>query len=148
MEDIRFETNEGRRKVVIDLCVSGYPDIQPWQVRTACLSLPESESKTRDNCSTNILEDLYYTYLCCLLDPEKGDESAREDLGLVKEFCEWSIGLDPRRRTNPRSMENFMKIALKTSNHQNRYRRDLMMLLNLSTVINNHDLTLNLGKFG
>ena len=134
--------------MVLDLCVSGYPEIQPWQVRRACLYYSKSEStETRDICPTNVLEDLYYSYLCHLLDPMNGHESAREDLGLIKEFCEWSIGLGPRKYTNPTRMEHFMNIASKTSNCHKRYRRDLMMLLKLSTAISDHDLSLDLGKF-
>ena len=147
MEDIRFETNGGRRKQILDLCVSGYPDIQPWQVRTACLSFPESESnETRDHCSYAIMEDLYYTYLCHLLNPVDGHESAREDSNLLKEFCEWSVGIDPKRESNPTRMKNFVDIAAPSSNHQNSYRRDLIMLLDLSSAIENHNLSLDLGK--
>jgi len=88
--------------------------------------------------------DLYYTYLCQLLDPLDGHEAAREDSNLLKEFCEWSVGIDSKRETNTTRMKNFMNIAARSSNHHNSYRRDLMMMLDLSSAIGNHNLSLDL----
>ena len=149
LEDIRFETNEGRRKVLLDMCVGGYPDIQPWLVRTACLSPPQSGSnEKRNHCSNDTMEQIYYTYLSRLLHPVDGHEAAREDLDLLKAFCEWSIGIDSRRETNPMGMKNFINIASPSSEYRNSYRRDLVMLLDMSLVTENHNLSLDLGKFG
>lgn len=93
----------------------------------------------REYCSIDIMEDLFYTYLCNLLNPIDGHEAARQDSNLLKEFCELSIGIDSR-------MKNFMNIAAPPSNNFNSYRRDLIMLLDFSSAINNHDLSLDLGK--
>ena len=140
LEDVRFETKEGRRKVLLDLCVAGYPDIQPWQVRTACLSFLQSGSnETRNQCSNATMEDLYYGYLSRLLNPIDGHETAREDSNLLKEYCEWSVG-------TPTRMENFINIATPSSNYHKSYRRDLVLYLDLSSAIENHDLSLDLGK--
>lgn len=146
LEQIRFEKKEKRRNVLRDLCVSGYPDIQPWQVRSACLSQVDS-NETNDHCSDSIMEYLYYTYLCHLLNPVDGHEGARQDLDLLKEFCEWSVGVKPKEETNPTRMENFLSIAASSSSHHKKYRRDLIMLMDLSLAINNHELALTLGTF-
>ena len=146
LDEIRFETKEERRKMLRDLCVSGYPEIQPWQVRKACLSFPQSNStETRERyCSSAVMEDLYYTYLSHLLNPLDGNEDARQETELIKEFCEWSIGIKPRKANNPARMKNFINIAARSSIQHKRYRRDLMMLLDLSLTIDNHDLALDL----
>jgi len=149
LKDIRFETDEGRRKVLLDLCVSGYPDIQPWQVRTACFSLSElGLDETREQCSYATMEELYYSYLCHLLNPVDGHEAAREDLDLLKEFCEWSVGINSNREDKAERMKNFMDIASPASDHHNSYRRDLMMLLELSSAIEDNNLSLELSKCG
>lgn len=143
---IRFDTNEDQRKAILDLCVSGYPDIQPWQVRTACLSVPQtgSDDETRNQYSNAAMEDVYYSYLCQLLNPLDGHEGAREDSSLLKEFCDWSIGADSSRETTPSRMENFLNIASPSSRYHASYRRDLVMLLDLSSTIENHSLSLDL----
>ena len=136
-----------KRKVILDLCVSGYPDIQPWQVRSAYFSLPQLKAEdTRDQCSQAIMADLYYTYLSHLLNPIEGNETAREDSSLIKEFCEWSIGIDSRSESDPSRMQNFMDIAAPSSKYHKKYRRDLIMLLDQSFFIKNYSLSLDLSK--
>ena len=149
LEEVRFQTDE-QRKLLLDLCVSGYPDIQPWQVRTALSSKHQSGSdETRKHCSDSTMEDAYYdVYLCNLLNPVDGHETAREDSNLLKEFCERSISIGPSGGTRPKRMENFLKIASPSSKYHNSYRRDLMMLLDLSSSIENHTLSLDLCKCG
>ncbi len=133
--------------MLIDLCVSGYPDIQAWQVRKACLFIPQSKSdETRNRCSDSTMEDLYYNYLFQLLNPIDGHEGAREDSVLLKEFCDWSIGARSGGETTPARIENFLNIASPSSKFQTCYRRDLLMLLGLSSTIQNHTLSLDLGK--
>ncbi|VEU39947.1 unnamed protein product [Pseudo-nitzschia multistriata] len=145
LKGVRFELEEERRKILRDMCVSAYPDIQSWQVRDACLSLPKIDSnETREHSSDDTMEALYYSYLSHLLNPVDGHESARQDLNLVKEFCEWSVGVLPRKEKKITCMENFLNVASPSSSLHNSYRRDLMMLLNLSMTIENHDLALDL----
>ena len=150
LKNVRFEPKE-LRKVLIYLCVSGYPDIQPWQVRDACLSSPQPNSNgTREQRSDTVMEALYYSYLSRLLNPVDGHEPARQDVDLVKEFCEWSVGIHHqpvKEKKATRSMENFINVASRSSIHHESYRRDLVMLLDLSMTIENHDLALDLGKF-
>uniref|UniRef100_A0A7S4AQ97 Uncharacterized protein n=1 Tax=Pseudo-nitzschia australis TaxID=44445 RepID=A0A7S4AQ97_9STRA len=150
LTDVRSETKEERRTVLRDLCVSGYPDIQPWQVRDACLSSPQPNSNsngTREQRSDTVMEALYYSYLSRLLNPVDGHEPARQDVDLVKEFCEWSVGTrhqPGKEKKATRSMENFVNVASRSSIHHESYRRDLVMLLDLSMTIENHDLALDL----
>ena len=62
---------------VIQLCVSSYPDVRPWQVRKAC----SGDKETQQDLA---LAELYYQYLCLLLHPFEGSESAKQDRELVK----------------------------------------------------------------
>ena len=101
----------------------------------------------RESCSTTVMEEIYYVYLSHLLNPLDGHEGARQDTELVKEFCEWSAGVKPRKNKNPTRMKNFINIVARSSIHHERYRRDLMMLLDLSLTIDKEDLALDLGKF-
>ena len=145
LNEIRFEAKEERRKVLRDLCVSAYPDVQTWQVRMACIS-PKDPKDTREQCSKTLMEDLYYSYMSHLLNPMDGNEAARQDAELVKEYCEWSIGIKPRRAKNPLGLKNFMNIAARSSVLHKRYKRDLMVLLDLSLTVGIYDLALDLGK--
>lgn len=94
LRDIRYEVTEQRRKVIRSLCVSAYPDVQPWQVRRACLDPPKADesSTTKEFCSLDCLQDFYYSYLSLLLDPVAGHESARFDIKLVKVCSEMISG--------------------------------------------------------
>lgn len=134
--------------MIRDLCVSGFPDVQPWQVRDACLSSSQSSPhEHRDQCPDDIMEDLYYSYLSHLLNPIDGHDPARHNFDLVKEFCERTINSISKNNSDSTCMENFMKIASPSSIHIRRYRRDLVMLLDLSMTIDSHDLALDLGEF-
>jgi hypothetical protein len=93
------------------------------------------------------MEDLYYLYLSHLLNPLDGHEAARHNADLVKEFCEWSVGIKPRPSKNSKRFDNFYNIASRSQIQHKRYRRDLMMLLELCMIINKDDLSLDLGKF-
>jgi hypothetical protein len=93
------------------------------------------------------MEDLYYRYLSHLLNPLDGHEAARHDADLVKEFCEWSVGIKPRPSKNSKRLDNFYNVASRSQIQHKRYRRDLMMLLELCMIINKDDLSLDLGKF-
>ena len=82
---IRYEAKEEKRKFIRNLCVSAYPDIQPWQVRSACMDVPkDSDGESRQPCSPESMRELYYDYLSLLLDPIEGHDVARHDSDLVK----------------------------------------------------------------
>ncbi len=147
LHNIRLDKKEERRNLICDLCVSAYPDIQPWQVRKACLDPHWTSQESRIPCSDECMEDLYYSYLSRLLNPFDGHETARHDDDLVKEYCEWSVGIRPRPNKKPGRMENFLNIALQSSIQHKRYRRDLMVLLELSLMTGRDDLVLDLCKF-
>lgn len=132
--------------MLLDLCVSGYPDVQPWQVHQACLAKPQSHADDMPSCSDATMEDEYYKYLCQLLNPIDGHETAREDSDLLKEFCFWSIGIGPNGENIASRIENFLNIASPSSEYHTNYRRDLMMLLDFSLTIENNTLSLDLGK--
>lgn len=76
LQGIRVENIPGRRRDVISVCASAYPDLLPWQIREACL--PSSTKATRE------FEDIYYHYLTLLLHPTEGHQAARQDYELVQ----------------------------------------------------------------
>jgi hypothetical protein len=48
--------------------------------------------------------------------------------------------------TKPEHLQNFYKVASRASSDHLAYRRDLVMLLDLSMAISEHELALDLGK--
>ena len=82
---IRKEASADRRQTLVDICVSAYPDLCPWQLKNALL---DSQENTIDGIIAsdvrNYLRDLYYYYLSSLLHPQDGHEAARHDAGLVE----------------------------------------------------------------
>jgi uncharacterized phage-associated protein len=82
---VRYEMNEKRRDVILDLCVSAYPDIQPWQVRSACMEkTADRNERLRETCELAVLHEFYFRYLCLLLHPSEGHSHARRESTLVK----------------------------------------------------------------
>lgn len=84
---VRYETKAERRRVLINLCMSAYPDIQPWQVREACLEPPpavNSDAEIKKPCTEECLRKLFYQYLSMLLHPVDGHNDARLDGNLMK----------------------------------------------------------------
>lgn len=82
---IRKESNADRRQVLVDICVSAYPDLCPWQLKEALLDHQENTAgETLASDTKNDLRDLYYYYLSSLLHPHDGHEAARQDAGLVE----------------------------------------------------------------
>jgi hypothetical protein len=87
LRNVRYDLKKQRRKVIKNLCVSAYPDVQPWQVRKACLDLPPpdpTETETKIACTEDCLREFYYSYLTMLLDPFEGHEAARRNAKLLK----------------------------------------------------------------
>lgn len=80
LREIRRESPD-RRRLLKTLCVSAYPDLQPWQVKRACIGMKQDSKKTSVDES---LPELYYSYLSQLLDPVEGQEAARQNGKLVE----------------------------------------------------------------
>jgi hypothetical protein len=71
-----------------------------------------------------------------------------------QEWCKWSIGMGPSdsnkkqvKPENPEHLQNFFCVASRASSDHLAYRRNLVMLLDMSMTIGEHDLALDLGKF-
>ena len=110
----------------VPLLVSAYPDLQPWFIRetlqfTAC--------------------DFYQQYLTSLLHYEDGNDVAKQDVELVKEWCTMLCSLDVENGStiNEDHCQSFLHIA--TPNNQNGYRRDLLFLMDCSMKISEYELT-------
>jgi hypothetical protein len=138
---LRLEISPELRQATIDLCASAYPDIQPWLVRRQC-----RRSSGPDE-STNVLADLYYSYLSLLLHPMDGHGKARRDKDLVNEWCDISAQRMKTRGASRSSEEktNFFAVASRASSSHLAYRRDIVHLLQLSMDIHQLDLALDLG---
>lgn len=134
LQNIRQETSPDRKQIVLDFCVSAYPDIQPWQVESACEGAPE----------------VYYLYLSLLLHPIEGHDSARRDPKLVQTWCELSVKeiLDNSSVNDVSSFRsNFMAVASRTSSYHLVYHRDLPFLLINGMEIKEFSLSLDLSKY-
>ena len=80
--EIRRETSE-RQRLIKTLCVSAYPDLQPWQVKKACIGQTMKQDSRKSSVDEG-LPELYYSYLSQLLDPIEGQEAARQNGKLVE----------------------------------------------------------------
>ncbi|KAL3943392.1 MAG: hypothetical protein SGBAC_002558 [Bacillariaceae sp.] len=149
-----FYDQEGKQKreVIRNMCVSAYPDLRPWQVRKACLNIDKPDTRLQMTDDESWLMDYYYEYLSMLLHPQQGNESARIDTAIVKEWCEWSIGILPSgmdRKKNGKISQrrnNFFRVAARSSSDHLTYRRNLETLLKLSMKADEHDLALDLAS--
>ena len=81
---IRKESKAERRQVLVDVCVSAYPDLCPWQVRQALLDDAASGRSANSPKGQRPFKDLYYYYLSSLLHPQDGHDGARHDKELVR----------------------------------------------------------------
>jgi hypothetical protein len=132
LQNIQQEPSLDRKQVVLDFCVSAYPDIQPWQVEKSCEGAP----------------NLYYSYLSQLLHPMDGHDSARRDAALVQTWCELSVKeiLDTNSANDSSTYRsNFLAVASRTSSYHLVYHRDLPFLLINSMEIKESGLALDLG---
>ena len=106
------------------------PDLRPWLVRKSAYASGEGEaSDSRKN---------YYEYLSTLLHSMYGDQTARQDKELLREWCCLSVESDA-----PDYRANFYSVA---HGNNKAYNRDLPMLLDLSMKIKDNELSLSLGK--
>ena len=79
---IKEESNADRQQLLVDICVSAYPDLCPWQVKQALLHSPAPAGTGMG--AWSIMKDLYYYYLSNLLHPQDGHDGARKDSKLVE----------------------------------------------------------------
>ena len=82
---LRGVKKESKRNHIGDLmnvCVSAYPDLHPWQVRQACLGTIRPLLDVMTSVDVAFYE-MYYDYLAMLLDPSEGHDAARRDAALV-----------------------------------------------------------------
>lgn len=127
-----------RKHAIIDLCVSAYPDLRPWQVAKTCNTTGPSTS------------NLYYRYLSLLLHPTEGHELARRDRDLVEEWCRRSVdGVLHNESEESRCLfqKNLFSVASRTSSYHLVYHRNLPELLKMSMEIDEFELALDLGMF-
>ena len=111
----------------VPLLVSAYPDLQPWFIR-------ETLQFTA--------RDFYQQYLTSLLHYEDGNDVAKQDVELVKEWCTMLCSLDVENGSTineDHRHQSFLHIA--TPNNQNGYRRDLLFLMDCSMKISEYELT-------
>jgi hypothetical protein len=66
----------------MNICVSAYPDLRPWQVRKSCVGAGNPLLKEM-TATEEEFHDMYYEYLSLLLDPLDGHDAARQDVNLV-----------------------------------------------------------------
>jgi hypothetical protein len=75
---IKEESSADRRQQLVDICVSAFPDLCPWQVKQALLDTAGGSDVAKR------MKDLYYYYLSNLLHPHDGSDAARRDPALVQ----------------------------------------------------------------
>jgi hypothetical protein len=93
LREMNMEPNWDRKRTLIDVCSSAYPDVRPWQVRQECMRQTERLSPQRRKQDDDAAE-LYYIYLSQLLHPTDGHDTARHDSELVKVRAERQGMLD------------------------------------------------------
>lgn len=146
LKEIKGSPSLDRRRATINLCYQAYPDLRPWLVDRECHDVVHLERNSADGIE---LSSLYYSYLSSLLHPTDGHDGARQDLALVKEYCQLSVkGAIQEETGKKRSIrrKNFLRVASKTSSDHLAYKRDLPALLKLSMEATEFDLALDLGK--
>ena len=152
LQEIRRASGD-RRSITIELCAAAYPDVRPWQVDRQCRGPPPPDTNL-----SKALKDLYYNYLSMLLHPHDGNDAARHDVTLVKEWCELSVipvGEDNEKSPSDRpgtghadpKRKNFLSVASRASSDHLVYVRDLPFLLELSMQMDDLDLSLDLSEF-
>ena len=165
LHGLQTESSPELRQATIDLCVSAFPDVQPWQVKAQCCGISGTDEEA------SVLADLHYSYLSLLLHPVDGHERSNQlvnvsrrcvyqlwfvrvglltRLVLIQEWCELSIQRVKRegRTKSAEAKANFFAVASRASSNHTAYHRDLVHLLMLSMNINEIDLALDLGMFG
>lgn len=152
LNSVRYQEDKQQREIIRNMCISAYPDLRPWQFRKACLNIDKPTTRLQMTDDESWLMDYYYEYLSMLLHPQQGNDAARIDTTLVKEWCEWSIGILPsgiesRNANGSKRRDNFFRVAARSSSDHLSYRRDLETLLQLSMQAKEYQLALDLGMF-
>ncbi|KAL3826746.1 hypothetical protein ACHAXA_009355 [Cyclostephanos tholiformis] len=114
------------------LLVSAYPDLQPWCVREASGSSPSG--------------DFYAKYLSSLLHHEYGNDAAKQDKALVKEWCSILCSLeegDPSLSDDHR--RSFLHVATCNNQISYHYCRDLPFLMDCCMKISEFGLAISLA---
>lgn len=115
------------------LLVSAYPDLQPWCVREF-YHMENSDS-------------FYLKYMSSLLHHEEGNDAARRDRELVKEWC--LMLSSPEETTNADEVwkkEYFYHIASREDESSILYHRDLPFLMDTSTTMSEFGLALDIAN--
>ncbi len=115
------------------LLVTAYPDLQPWCVREMS-SLQNADS-------------FYFIYMCSLLHHEEGNDAARRDKELVKEWCLMlSSQEDTENEDEELNRECFLHIASRDDESSILYHRDLPFLMDTSTKMSEFGLALDIAN--
>ena len=127
---------------LINVFVSAYPDLRPWQVQRGLLI--GYENLANDD---GILAEFYYNYLSHLLHPHHGHDSARSNGTLVKEWCRLSISAGSDNAYNRSRRENFVVVASRRSNEYRLFKRDLLYMFDLAIEAKEFDLVLEISEY-
>lgn len=115
------------------LIVSAYPDLQPWCVR---------EFSCVENANS-----FYFKYMSSLLHHEEGNDAARRDRELVKEWCLMLLSQDDTTNTDEGwKREHFLHIASREDESNILYHRDLPFLMDISTKMSEFGLALEISN--
>jgi hypothetical protein len=134
---------------LLQLVVTAYPDIKPWQIRAALSSFRGRENPG-DIVDENTLKTMksndavvLYSYLTMLME---SSNAARMDENLVLEWCNMSVSNDFQHEKSDDQLRNFMKVAKCDNLSHVQYFRDLSFLIDASVKINNSSLMLDLAQ--
>mmetsp|Transcript_4757 Transcript_4757/g.9803 ORF Transcript_4757/g.9803 Transcript_4757/m.9803 type:complete len:896 (-) Transcript_4757:78-2765(-) len=113
------------------LLVSSYPDLQPWCVRECSKNEPQ----------------FYFKYLSSLMHHEDGNDSAKREKTLVKEWCLMLSSPEKLDLNNVNSsVEAFFHVASKSDESSNFYHRDISFLMDISMRMSQFGLALDLAN--
>jgi len=134
---------------LLPLVVTAYPDIKPWQVRSALFSIRGRENPgdivddhTLKTMASNDAVVLY-SYLSMLME---SSYAARMDENLILEWCNMSVSNTFQHEKSDDQLRNFMKVAKCDNLSHGQYFRDLSFLIDASAKINDSSLTLDLAE--
>ncbi|KAL7550964.1 hypothetical protein ACHAWF_014168 [Thalassiosira exigua] len=121
----------------IRLLVYAYPDLRPWCVREA----------SKDSHSPESEDDFYMEYLSSLLHHEDGNDAAKRDGALVKEWCSiLRSSIEASSAVAEKCRQDFFHIASRDDPSSLLYHRDLPFLMHVSVAISEFGLALSLAN--
>lgn len=142
------EVKEVKSRIdMISMAVAAYPDLKPWQlrstkvgIRTRCwesLSPVHLKNAEKDNII------FYYDYLSQLME---SSQMARSDVTLVNEWCFLSTTKDLKWAASKRR-QNFLDVASGSGSEKKlEFVRDALQLIEFSSEVKDHKLTLKLAN--